>query len=129
MTISLSPIFGTIDNTLISDHPLFRHRNLGNMARSREIVERLVRVPLSARQYSALVSLVMDAGEILFRESELFKRVNEGAYARIPDLIRDFSFDPVEPFVGKMRYQPRPRRPRWMRRRMERTAKLFEYHE
>lgn len=48
-------------------------------------VERLVKVPLTDRQYSALVSFVFNVGEGQFAESTLLRKLNRGDYSGAAD--------------------------------------------
>lgn len=51
------------------------------LLRREQAVERLVKVPLSDRQFGALVSLVYNIGVGNFEKSTLLKKLNAGGYA------------------------------------------------
>ena len=52
---------------------------------AQDAVERLVKVPLTDRQYSALVSFVFNVGEGQFAESTLLRKLNAGDYSGAAD--------------------------------------------
>lgn len=81
--IELLGITGVIDNTIVND-PLVNGRDLTNAIAT---VEKEIRVPLTANQFSAIVSFT-DGSDASFRSTMLCQKLNEGAYAMIPDIMR-----------------------------------------
>jgi lysozyme len=68
-------------------------------------VARLVKVPLSDNQFSALVSFVFNEGEGAFVKSTLLRKLNEGGYGLVPTCLKSWIFDNgrVEPGLVKRR--------------------------
>src|SRR4051812_5024619 len=68
-------------------------------------VARLVKVPLTDNQFSALVSFVFNEGEGAFAKSTLLKKLNEGGYGLVPACLRSWIFagGKVQPGLVKRR--------------------------
>jgi len=64
-----------------------------DLAEADGAVARLVRVPLTDNQFSALVSFVFNAGEGAFAKSTLLRKLNEGGYGLVPACLRSCIFD------------------------------------
>lgn len=62
------------------------------------IVRRLVKVPLTANQFSALVSFTFNVGEATLRESDLLKYLNAGRYKAAAKEFKFWSY------VGSTRF-------------------------
>lgn len=58
-------------------------------------VTRLVKVPLSAGQFDALVSFVFNIGEGAFAKSTLLRELNAGRYAAVPGQLRRWVYGTV----------------------------------
>ena len=58
-----------------------------------QAVERLVKVPLTDNQFSALVSFVFNLGERAFAKSTLLRKLNEGGYGLVPACLKSWIFD------------------------------------
>lgn len=74
-----------------------------DVARCEAAIKRHVKVPLSANQFSALCSWVFNLGEGNLASSTLLARLNEGAYARIPEELMRWVFVKRERFAGLVR--------------------------
>lgn len=57
---------------------------LSDLSKCEESVERLVKVPLTDNQFSALVSFVFNVGEGNFSGSTLLKKLNDNDYSSVP---------------------------------------------
>ncbi len=55
-------------------------------------VSRLVKVPLTDNQFSALVSFVFNEGEGAFARSTLLQKLNEGGYGLVPACLKSWVF-------------------------------------
>jgi lysozyme len=55
-----------------------------DLVRFEEVVNRLVKVPLSQSQYDTLVSFAFNVGVAAFQKSTLLKKLNVGFYESIP---------------------------------------------
>lgn len=68
-------------------------------------VSRLVKVPLTDNQFSALVSFVFNVGPEQFAKSTLLRKLNEGGYGLVPACLKSWIFDNgrVQPGLVKRR--------------------------
>lgn len=68
-------------------------------------VMRLVRVPLTDNQFSALVSFVFNVGEAQCARSTLLRKLNGGGYGLVPACLKSWIFDNgrVQPGLVKRR--------------------------
>lgn len=55
-----------------------------DLADAAEVVDRLVRVPLTDNQFATLASFVFNLGETKFAKSTLLRQLNKGNYAAVP---------------------------------------------
>lgn len=56
-------------------------------------VSKLVTVPLTDNQFSALVVFVFNIGQGQFAKSTLLRKLNEGGYALVPACLKSWIFD------------------------------------
>lgn len=63
-------------------------------------VERLIFVPLDAKQKSALISFVFNLGPTNFRSSTLRKRINEGDFDDVPNQLLRWVYGGGRKLVG-----------------------------
>lgn len=68
-------------------------------------VARLIGVPLTDNQFSALVSFVFNVGEAQFAKSTLLRKLNAGGYGLVPACLKSWIFDDgrVQPGLVKRR--------------------------
>ena|SRR5689334_16300045 len=64
-----------------------------DLAEAERAVARLVKVPLTDDQFSALVSFVFNTGEGAFARSTLLRKLNEGGYGLVPACLKSWIFD------------------------------------
>lgn len=64
-----------------------------DLAKAERAVARLVKVPLTDNQFSALVSFVFNAGEGAFAKSTLLRKLNEGGHGLVPACLKAWIFD------------------------------------
>lgn len=64
-----------------------------DLAKAERAVARLVKVPLTDNQFSALVSFVFNAGEGAFAKSTLLRKLNEGGHGLVPTCLKAWIFD------------------------------------
>ena len=66
-------------------------------------VTRLVKVPLTDNQFSALVSFVFNEGEGAFARSTLLRKLNEGGHRLVPAYLKSWIFDNGRMLPGLMK--------------------------
>ena len=64
-----------------------------DLMEAEQAVARLIRVPLTDNQFSALASFVFNEGEGAFAKSTLLRKLNEGGYGLVPACLKSWIFD------------------------------------
>lgn len=64
-----------------------------DLTEAERVVRRLVKVPLTDNQFSALVSFVFNEGEGAFARSTLLRKLNEGGRGLVPAYLKSWIFD------------------------------------
>ena len=71
-----------------------------DLAQAERAIDRLVHVPLTDNQFSALVSFVFNEGEAAFARSTLLRKLNEGGYGLVPACLKSWIFDNGKVLAG-----------------------------
>lgn len=68
-------------------------------------VRRLVKVPLTDNQFSALVSFVFNVGDAQLAKSTLLRKLNDSGHGKVPACLKSWIFDngKVQPGLVKRR--------------------------